>query len=840
MRIALNISLDNIGVSNKNKSKSWLFSFLIKFLSLAICLLLLQTIVFSQKDTTQQDTTQQKPPDSLKTKYDSAINKLFNSIEQYGADEQRKNINEYNEGSLATKQNELIEEIRTLTLEAKVYLESGLDTTGLSTEINNIERWYEITSDGVFINVGTLQSRQNLETSYKIMRELVTRTLARKSALDNYYKNLIGLKNKIDSLYKDSVLYKFSSDSAVLKRYVKKLIVVSQEIKPNDSAIKKTLTTISELQPTLYGLMNTLNTSIDHLDIFQKQLSGKIFNKDAANLGDPVRYRRRLGDIINFSIRKGVLLLVFYTGNEISKLIFLLALIILSTVFLASLKQKLRSQNLLYADMRGQTILKYPVLSSVVIVLNLFQFIFIDPPFIFNALLWSISGICLTMIISHSITRYWMSAWLVLFGFYLLACMENLILQASRQERWIMLTLSIAGIVSGSIILLMGRRRELKEKWIIYFIGFVILLQILSIISNVYGRYNLSKTTLTGGFFNVVLAVLFFWTLRLVNEGLSLASKAYSVPGKKLFNINFDRVGDRASPVFYVLLFVGWFVLLARNFYAFRLIADPINSFFAQERTIGEFSFTIGSIFESFLILYLAGLISRMVSFFATGSPVKHESNGQKGGIGSWLLIIRIAIISIGLLLAFAAVGIPVDRLTIILSALSVGIGFGLQSLVNNLVSGLIISFEKPVNVGDIVEISGQTGTIKSIGFRSSIISTPEGSEVVFPNGVMLNQYLINWTHNNPSRSVDITVTVPYGTNLTKAIQIIKDLPSKDERVLSIPSPSVIVKQFSSKSIELQLSFWVENVREWLEIKSDIILALDNAFKENKMEIPLP
>src|SRR3954453_20782066 len=110
MRFALNISLDNIEVFNKSKNRQFLF--LIKCLSLAICLLLLHPAVFSQQDTAQQDTAQQKPVDSLKTNYDSAINKVFSSIKQYGADEQRKNINEYNEGTIARKQDEIIEEIR--------------------------------------------------------------------------------------------------------------------------------------------------------------------------------------------------------------------------------------------------------------------------------------------------------------------------------------------------------------------------------------------------------------------------------------------------------------------------------------------------------------------------------------------------------------------------------------------------------------------------------------------------------------------------------------------------------------------------------------------------------
>jgi small-conductance mechanosensitive channel len=245
-------------------------------------------------------------------------------------------------------------------------------------------------------------------------------------------------------------------------------------------------------------------------------------------------------------------------------------------------------------------------------------------------------------------------------------------------------------------------------------------------------------------------------------------------------------------------------------------------------------------VLEFFLILYISGMISRLVSFFASDRAAEPGIAGRKSGIGSWLLIIRISITSIGVLVAFAAVGIPMDRLTIILSALSVGIGFGLQNLVNSLVSGLIISVEKPVNVGDIVEIGGQSGTVKSIGFRSSIITTGAGADIVIPNSEVLNQHLVNWTRESASRSVDVPVGVAYGTDLEHVIKILEELPAKDERILMFPKPNVLVRQFNSSAIDMQLSFWVKNITDTAAVKSDILLAIDRAFKENSIKIPLP
>ena len=819
---------------------------------LAACCLLLPVVIFSQVDSTraqkdsarifaQQDSAHQQIfHDSLQTDQDSAAIRYYDFVRKFRDELVQKNIAEYTEDTISTKQDVIIEEIRRLTLEAETHLNSGLDTSGLSNELAKIEKWYNLASEGVFINTGTIQTHRNLETSYQVLRELLTRTLARKESLDNYYKKLVEYRNRIDSLYQDKVLYMVSADSVTALRYINKLIVVAEQIKPIDNAIKKTHVTVSELQITVNRFVNILNTGIEQIGVFQNDLSGKTFSRETSNLGGPVKSFRPFKEIIEYSIIKSGVAFLFYIRNETGRIILLLVLVCLCAIFFISLKKNLQSKGWVNDNPDRPPLLKYPVLSALVIVLNIFQFIFPDPPFVFNAVLWTVSSVSLIIIIKNFMTRYWMITWIVAFALFLLACADNLVLQASRPERWIMLSFSIAGIIAGSYVIVTGPRHQLREKVIVYFIAFVIIMQIVSALANIYGRFNLSKACFTSGFFNLVVAILFFWTVRFINEALALASKAYQVPGKKLFRINFDRVGNKVPSIFYVLVVVGWFVLFARNFYAHKMISVPIKDFVSKDRFIGQFSFTVESLLLFFLILYLTGFCSRLVSFFSSDGKHENERNPGKGGLGSWVLMVRVAIILVGFLLALAAIGVPLDRLTIVLSALGIGIGFGLQALVNNLVSGLIISFEKPVNVGDVVEISGRSGTIKSIGFRSSRISTGDGADVVIPNGDLLNQHLVNWSRDGSSRSVKIIAGLAHGTNLEKAIQILKALPAKDKRVLSYPEPSVIIMDYKENSIEIQFSFWVRNEREWRSVKSDMILAMDAALKKNGIEAPVP
>jgi small-conductance mechanosensitive channel len=334
---------------------------------------------------------------------------------------------------------------------------------------------------------------------------------------------------------------------------------------------------------------------------------------------------------------------------------------------------------------------------------------------------------------------------------------------------------------------------------------------------------------------------MFLWTVRLLNQILKVASKTYSSSETSTSLINFEKIGENIPAFFYVLLAIGWVDLMGRNIYSFNLLIQPLIDFFVNERTLGNYTFTIGNILIFFLVIGFSAIASKIVSFFASDKyNFQAAGNGKKINMGNWVLLIRITIISIGLFLAFAAAGIPLDKITIILGALGVGIGLGLQALVNNLVSGLIIAFEKPVNVGDIVDVSGISGKMKSIGFRSSIIATWDGADVIIPNGDILNAHLINWTLGSNNRRSTILVGVSYGTDLELAKKILGDILESDDHVLKNPAPVILFQDFGSSSIDIKINYWVGHYMDMSAGKSGLIVAIYKAFNENNIEIPYP
>jgi small-conductance mechanosensitive channel len=190
-------------------------------------------------------------------------------------------------------------------------------------------------------------------------------------------------------------------------------------------------------------------------------------------------------------------------------------------------------------------------------------------------------------------------------------------------------------------------------------------------------------------------------------------------------------------------------------------------------------------------------------------------------------------------LIAIAASGIPLDKIAIVLGALSVGIGFGLQTIVNNLVSGIILAFEKPIQIGDIIQVGVIEGVVKDIGIRASKIKNWEGAEVIIPNGDLLAQHLTNWTLSDKQRRVELTIGVAYDSDMDLVTSLVQE-ELKAEGILNAPTSRVLLHDFADNSVNFRVLFWVDDVDVWITIRDQVMRGIFKSFKENNIEIPFP
>jgi small-conductance mechanosensitive channel len=188
--------------------------------------------------------------------------------------------------------------------------------------------------------------------------------------------------------------------------------------------------------------------------------------------------------------------------------------------------------------------------------------------------------------------------------------------------------------------------------------------------------------------------------------------------------------------------------------------------------------------------------------------------------------MVNYAILVIGFFIAIAMLGFDLTRLTILVGAFGVGLGFGLQNIINNFVSGLILLFERPIKVGDVVQLDGNEGVVKHIGIRASIVEARNGSEFIVPNASLISETVTNWTHSNRLRRIDLPIAVGSPADAGRVMELLKGAAAAQPRVLKDPPPQILLGSFGSDAMSFELHIWIDQTEDWSQIRSELALAV--------------
>jgi len=288
-----------------------------------------------------------------------------------------------------------------------------------------------------------------------------------------------------------------------------------------------------------------------------------------------------------------------------------------------------------------------------------------------------------------------------------------------------------------------------------------------------------------------------------------------------------------------LVAFLGWVMTTLRLFRIEDLAGRFLSSILFSNARIGTVEISLADILGFALAIWLGLLVSRFLRF-VLNVDVFPRVTLPRGIAATISMLVNYTVIGIAVVLAVAAAGIQLDRFAIIVGALSVGIGFGLQNIVNNFVSGLILAFERPVQSGDTVQFSTMFGKVTRIGVRSSTVRTFDGAEVIVPNANLISNEVTNWTLSDKRRRMEILVGVAYGTNPRKVQELLLNVARADERLLENPAPSVLFLGFGDSSLDFSLRAWTDDFDNFVAIRSDLTLAVHDAIYAAEIEIPFP
>lgn len=254
---------------------------------------------------------------------------------------------------------------------------------------------------------------------------------------------------------------------------------------------------------------------------------------------------------------------------------------------------------------------------------------------------------------------------------------------------------------------------------------------------------------------------------------------------------------------------------------------------------MGTHRITVGLVMVAAGILYGTLLIS-WISQKVLVDKVLVRRHVEMGIRHSIKRLVHYAFIFVGFLLAISALGVEITKLTIMLSALGVGIGFGLQGVVNNFVSGLILLFERPVRVGDFIEFGGSWSEVRSIGLRSTTVQTFDSADIIIPNADLISNRVTNWTLSNRRRRLDIPVGVAYGSDIPVVIETLIACAGGNTMLAETPPPQVLFLRFGESSLHFELRVFVSDVRNSMSVLSELHQEIDRRFREVKIEIAFP
>ena len=362
---------------------------------------------------------------------------------------------------------------------------------------------------------------------------------------------------------------------------------------------------------------------------------------------------------------------------------------------------------------------------------------------------------------------------------------------------------------------------------------------LIALVAGTIGGVSLARLIGSGVLLSGYLALVLIAGRRLAEGLVMFALRVPPLTLLRMVQHHGAYLEERATMLLRAGTGIGWLVATLDYFGALTPAMAGVRRVLDASLKLGVVNLSLGDVLGFVITLYVAYLISAMIQFVLAEDVFPRLS--LRAGLPYALSsLIKYAIVFVGFLLGLFALGVNLDRVTVIGGALGVGVGFGLQNIVNNFVSGLIVLFERPIRVGDAVQISDVQGEVRRIGIRATTVRSWEGAEVIVPNSQLVADRVTNWTPFDQRRRIEIRVGVAYGSPPDKVLQVLTEVAQGHPDVVTTPAPLPLFLGFGDSALQFQLWAWTNRLDRFGVIKSELGLAIYAAFREAGFSIPFP
>ena len=432
-------------------------------------------------------------------------------------------------------------------------------------------------------------------------------------------------------------------------------------------------------------------------------------------------------------------------------------------------------------------------------------------------------------------------------AFYAVDRVRDLISTAPLVEQVLFLVEMLAGIALMAWVLrprrLTGVELSEDQQRALLPLGFAARVLLVcfgfALVSGAMGYMQLARlvggSALTSSYF----ALAVYAGVRAADGLLAFALRVRPLRLLRLVSLHRDSLRHRGKKLLRVAAVGLWATATLNSFGILESTFDAGRAALDASLTFGALTVSLGHLVAFGLTVAGAFLVSRLLRFVLE-EDVYPRVGLQRGIPYAISSLLHYSILLGGFFLAIATLGVDLTRVTILAGAFGVGIGFGLQNVVNNFVSGLIMLFERPMKLGDTVQVADVTGIVERIGMRSSTLRTGEGADVIVPNASLISERLTNWTFDNTRRRMTIRVGVAYGTDPQKMLELLLSAARAQREVLAFPEPVALFVGFGESSLDFELQAWTDAFDRFSSVRSDLALDVHRKLGDAGIEVPFP
>jgi potassium efflux system protein len=689
------------------------------------------------------------------------------------------------------------------------------------------------------LNRNTIINKKNLISYQLVLREAQSKLDTWQKSLTKYNTSLQQHADKVVTLSNDSLLSIATADSSSRRLYRQQVAQIKQQLQYAGEQTTAKLDTVNQLLADVsanYADVTDLNNAV--LGRSEQTNRSHIGKESPYIWAAPVVNKEgSLLDLVRTTFKGQNQILGYFLEATWDNRIFLLLIIAglffwIHNNFKKAAKPTYRQQ---LADLKFEHLSNYPIFAATFVLLSLVPLFEPNSPTLYIELSQFGLLLLLTFHFRKRLDAESLKSWQFAVGLYISILLVSSIVGNTIWLRLVLIMLNLIALYLSKSFFKRLKAEKFSKRFIRSLFTVYVVFNTLAILLNVFGRITLATTLSNAAIVGLTQVVTLAVFVQILSDAVELHLKVSAASGGIFSRINLSKTRISIKKMLTTVAFILWAIVLLINLSIAGGVFGLLHQVLIRPRSFGSMTFTLSNLLLFAVIIYVANMLQKYVGVLFGENTLNFDDKTEHKS--SKLALVRLIIIFMGVMLAVAASGVPIEKLTVAIGALGVGIGLGLQNIVNNFVSGIILIFEKPFRIGDYIELADRKGKVQDIGIRSSKMLTAQGSEVIIPNGDLLSGRLVNWTLNNDYLKTQVIFKVNAETDLTALYKLVEEIVNGlDNRVKSLP-PEILINSISADAIELKVMVWIDNIYIEQNFKSELLKGILSTFKAREIKI---